>query len=422
MKNIKSLAICLSVLFACPVFAVVVGSNSLVSLQPLTTFPATDVDNAMLGFAWFKNGFTLEDATTTCVFNDVFPVSGVLNLNGGTLSLLSDLTCGSGVTFLGDSSVVNLNDQSCNFGQSDSLDWSNSTNWQGSIGSMNFFSNIILSNAWSFSGHCVLTGNGHTLDLTNGSIIVQPGSTLEFRDITLKGISGTNITCIDNAGLIVLDQVTWQQAGNFIFLQGSLQFENEVNFTGNSIFGYQSPQVSTLFAQSTLTLDSGFTFSYDPGTSPDLLAFVDNTSQLVLNNNATLWTTLQGLNLIKGSILVQTNGLFVSEVNGSTDNGITVGDCISTDDFIINIAGGAQLTVTGSLNYKDVNASSFNMLSDTSSLFINDNASLNLYQNLNGPGLTAFGNNSTLGTSSGMQLLMGSSQQGTLNFVILPAC
>jgi len=421
MNKINVLMACLSVCFSWSLDAVVVGSNSLVSLQPTITFPAIDTDNTILGFAWFKNGFTLADATTTCVFDDVFPISGAINLNGGTLSLLSDLTCGSGVIFAGASSTVNLNNLECNFGQADLL-WTAATNWQGSTGALNFFSNVTLSSAWTFSGHCVLTGNGHTLDLSGGSITVQPGSTLELRNITLENISGTNISCIDNAGVIVFDSVNWNQSGNFAFTHGSLQFHNAINFAGNEIFAYQSPQVSTLFAQSTLTLDSGFTFSYDPGTSPNLLAFVDNSSLLVLNNNAIVHTTLQGLNLIKGSMFLQGNALLASEVNGSINNGITLGDCNAADDFITTLAGGVQLNVSGSLNYKNVNAASFNMISNTTSLFIIQNSALNIFQNLNGIGVTFFDNNTTLGQSPGFSLLMGTNQLGILNNVVLPNC
>ncbi|MDR3550265.1 MAG: hypothetical protein P4L31_02545, partial [Candidatus Babeliales bacterium] len=66
--NMKSVVICLSMLFACPLFAVVIGSNSIPSLQPTIVFPASDSDNSVLGFAWMKNGFTLENAATSCLF------------------------------------------------------------------------------------------------------------------------------------------------------------------------------------------------------------------------------------------------------------------------------------------------------------------------------------------------------------------
>ena len=67
--------------------AVVKGSESVVSVEATASFPAIDSDNTMLGFGWFKNGFTLEDSSTTCTFDSVYPVSGNVNLNGGDLYL-----------------------------------------------------------------------------------------------------------------------------------------------------------------------------------------------------------------------------------------------------------------------------------------------------------------------------------------------
>ena len=58
------------------------GSDTVISIQPETTFPASDSDNAMLAFGWFKNGFSLEDAATTCTFESVFPVCGNINIIG----------------------------------------------------------------------------------------------------------------------------------------------------------------------------------------------------------------------------------------------------------------------------------------------------------------------------------------------------
>ena len=67
------------------------GSETSISIEPFYTFLSADTDNTMLGFGWFKNGFALEDASTTCTFDSVFPVSGNIYLSGGALYLDSDL-------------------------------------------------------------------------------------------------------------------------------------------------------------------------------------------------------------------------------------------------------------------------------------------------------------------------------------------
>jgi len=73
------------------VFSLVVGSNTTPSRESAAFFPAADSNNTMLGFASFEEGFQLEDATTTCTYDDFLPVSGNVELGGGTLYLNQDL-------------------------------------------------------------------------------------------------------------------------------------------------------------------------------------------------------------------------------------------------------------------------------------------------------------------------------------------
>lgn len=47
--------------------------------------------NKILAEALMGNGFTLQDTRTTCTFESYYPVSGVINLNGGTLDLSRDM-------------------------------------------------------------------------------------------------------------------------------------------------------------------------------------------------------------------------------------------------------------------------------------------------------------------------------------------
>jgi len=156
MKTTKNLMICMTLLFSCPTFAVVIGSNSAVSLQPIINFPASDSDNTMLGFAWFKNGFTLENSTTTCLFDSVYPVSGTVNMNGGTLTLNQDLIFHD-VTSLQSLGTVIGNDHYIDF----------CTSISGLPSTYNTFesANIYINNDFTltssliFSGSCIVNGN-----------------------------------------------------------------------------------------------------------------------------------------------------------------------------------------------------------------------------------------------------------------------
>jgi hypothetical protein len=101
--------------------AINVGSNNFFSRQPVATFPSNDIDNGMLGFASFNNGFGLEDNRTTCSFNSVMPVSSQVMLNGGKLYLFTDFVTTSSIDFLtagriyGNGRSIELNKQTNSF-------------------------------------------------------------------------------------------------------------------------------------------------------------------------------------------------------------------------------------------------------------------------------------------------------------------
>src|SRR3989304_9515673 len=78
-------------IFFSSINAGVKGLGNVVSIEPAPLFSSVDTDNILYGFGWFKHGFTLEDAQTTCTFDSVYPVSGGVDLNGGTLYLKQDL-------------------------------------------------------------------------------------------------------------------------------------------------------------------------------------------------------------------------------------------------------------------------------------------------------------------------------------------
>src|SRR5438270_288510 len=106
ITKIKFLAMCVSLIVSNTLYPVIIGSELVVSVQPFVTFPAIDLTNTILGFAWLKNGFALQNASTACTFDNAFPVSGTVNLNGGTLTLNQDLKFGYNVTLQGLGTII----------------------------------------------------------------------------------------------------------------------------------------------------------------------------------------------------------------------------------------------------------------------------------------------------------------------------
>jgi len=84
----------------CKLFSVSVGSRTVASSQGFITFPNTDTNNRLLGFARFSTGFMLQDSTTSCTFEDYMPVIGTVHLNNGRFTLRKDMTIAEISTFL----------------------------------------------------------------------------------------------------------------------------------------------------------------------------------------------------------------------------------------------------------------------------------------------------------------------------------
>jgi len=79
-----------TIVFIKPAQPAAYGSDTAVSL--VTAPSITGPDNIINSFACLYKGFGFTDAATTCTFKSVFPVMDGINLNGGTLYLMSDLT------------------------------------------------------------------------------------------------------------------------------------------------------------------------------------------------------------------------------------------------------------------------------------------------------------------------------------------
>lgn len=399
---------------------------------PLGTLVA-NTGNIIAGSGIVDGPVILQDSNAQLIW----AVNGVLNktmtMNGGSVVLANDMTLGNGV-YLSGASTIHVGNHIFSFGNTD-LTLTHPTYWDGTNDGINMFSNITLENRWTFSGQCTLDGNGHFLDLENGEIVVEAGSTLVINDITLNNVSANKIRCLDDAATIILDNVAWVQDGDLTFTTGSFQIRNGVSFAGDAIFAYQSPVPSTILGNSTMTLDAGFTFSYDTGSSADLLQLSNKKSIIALNENAVLHATLQGLNLKKGTLMIQENSFLSAEKvtyydelleqDVTIDNGITLGNCTSgTNDTILNVSGGVNMTLSsGSLNYKNMNANSLVLGNQATSFLIEANATLNSYKSMSmGNSITTFGDNATLGQAPSAPFTGSVVTLGVLNTPTLPEC
>jgi hypothetical protein len=334
-------------------------------------------------------------------------VSDYISLGGGTLALTNDLFLSAGAVIYGPGEV-NLGDRRLRLAPQ-STTWTSPIYWYGSGGVVDMKTSIGLAGVWTFSGNCTFDGRGNTLMLQpGGQIAVAPNSTLTLNNITLQDVQGNNIQCVDNTGVLTLNNVIWKQTGDTQFTVGSLVVSQKVLMTGvGTTFAYQSPQASTIDTESVLKLDIGFTFSYDPNiNAKNLIQFADFTSKLVLNG-ATFHATGTGVQFTVGEIDIRRNSIMSSEIVGAYDEGITMGDGISYDDCTCVIGNGAQLYITqGSLNYNNVNDTSWQMLGNQSKLRMATGTTLTVFENLDlNEGVLMLEDSTTFGVAIGVNVI-----------------
>ncbi len=330
----------------------VVGSNTTPSRESLTIFPAIDVDNEMRGFAAFEAGFTLEDASTACLFNAFFPVGGSLTFNGGTLNLNLDLHL-TATASISDAGIISGNDFALH------LPYKNAS---FSLPGMTFVdttvvcaSDLVMSGTTYFDGVSVLDGGGNTIDCTNGGIWVEVGGSLLIKDATLRGIDAGKLLCMDSAATLSLNNVTVMQDATYSFTQGDLAIFNEVVMSGEQKFVFESSGQATITSGAAWYFDSGMTFSYAPASSSrDAIVMEDRTSTMWLNAT-TLVSTTTGLRLTKGTVRIDGTCTIVSDATVEAE-AICFGDGVSAaNDISVEVFAESGLYLTsGLLAYSNV--------------------------------------------------------------------
>ncbi len=333
-----------------------------------------------------------------------------IDMNGSTLYLGRDLVFGPNGDLNGPG-AINISSYSVVFNPKNSL-FDTPLTWIADHGAIELKNDVVLDSTWVITGTCTINGNGHSLTFgTSGSIQLSSGSMLRLSNIDVDGVAGTNIACVDDAGIIVLDDVLWHQSSDYQFVAGAFQFNGDIRMLGSYNFVYQSNQTSRLYEEAHLILDTGFTFSYDPSSqASDRIAFFDKTAVLELSGGI-LDSTHVGMNLTRGSLVVSSN----SAINAQAD-GISFGSGIVGDDMHFNIKENRQVTVnSGVINYKNIDQASFGAYDNRSRINMQANTGLYLYETLDlGEGNVYTQNNVTLAIASGKDLIGSIFPNGTL--------
>jgi hypothetical protein len=222
-----------------------------------------------------------------------------------------------------------------------------------------------LHRTWTFSGYCELNGQGNYLDFSSlGNIVVSPRySYLYFRNISLENVDRNAIRCIHNSSGLGFENSRLMLDGTYTFSMGYFEVvDGDLVVSGTGMFVYETPESSFIDYYAKLFLDTGITFSYAPrSASKDLIEFYDERAKLHLNG-ATLNTTLTGMRLTRGTLVLDHNNFMYNQDgddNGATSisQAIVFGDgLLSNNDIHIEIMPGGSLDLKeGILDYNNVN-------------------------------------------------------------------
>ena len=353
-----------------PLKSVQYGSETAVSMQPNAYFPSSDTDNKMLAFGWFRNGYTLQDMSTSCTFDSAFPVSGDVNMNGGTIYLTSDLhlenittlenlgkTFANGHIITMDSSVEKLINSKINTKFVD-VD-------------LSIASDLEISTTLFFEGNCNVDAQNRRIILDpNIEIVVGKNSTLTIQNMQLNGVQRYNIRCVDGTGTIILDNSSFYLDQDYNFTVGSLQMLNNVDLSGPYTFFYDSSQSLTIHSTSHCNISDGATLGVrvnSPAYGKKFIWFEDNTSEIEVENSS-IQIGSAGILLTRGTIIFD-GAINVQTNSTSTANGLIFGTGMAADDIIVKFNPASKVNFNNSpLTYNLTNPNNFQSASNFSTV------------------------------------------------------
>ena len=331
--------------------SVSVGSDGAVSRQGSVEFPEADSDNMMKGFAAFENGFTFETASTSCTFDSFFPVSGTVNMKGGTLYLLKDLIFDSEASINGMGDIYG-NGNLLQFSESITT-LSNSALIDNTV--MSLDNNILWKMATVIQDECSIDGKNNIMTVEDaGAVTVTTGAQLTLKNLELKGLTGENFKCHSDDASIVFENCKIRLDHDFAFATGSILFEGETVFTGTNKFIYSSSRTSTIAAGAKVIFDHGTTFKYNPSVANRDLIYMTNDTSSICLNGCTLHSTATGVRLTRGKLILD-NLVTLSAEGSNVSESICFGNGIASGDLTVKVLSDVDLDVYGEFYYDNVN-------------------------------------------------------------------
>ena len=203
-----------------------------------------------------------------------------------------------------------------------------------------------LTTTWYCTGRTMIYGNGKVLTLgTDGNIVLRPGASVLFDNITLNNVHGYNVKCMDNRCTITFGTVLWQQDANYSFTQGKFYVRDRLDLLGTSTFQYATALTSTIASLGELLVNRGMTFKYNPPVAKKSLLQMQDAEAALTLNSSSLAVTTTGMRLTKGTLQVRGKSTLQNQGALSNSQAIIFGDGNTAHDLTIKIDPSAVLDV-----------------------------------------------------------------------------
>lgn len=216
--------------------------------------------------------------------------------------------------------------------------------------------NEVLNYPWVFEGTTMLRGSGQILEFgPDGALVLQGANgSLLLDGVTLKGVSGNKIRCLQNTSKIVFKDVKLYQDADFTYTTGGIDLLSNLSMTGPYTFSYLSSQPFRILSNAMLELTREKVFHYQPASGVRTLLQMTDATSTILMEDSTLEAPAPGLKLA-GGWLILSNRNFVSNVGGySQANGVVIGGS-GNDKVVVQQPGNASLELIAGY-YIDNNA------------------------------------------------------------------
>lgn len=215
-----------------------------------------------------------------------------------------------------------------------------------------FTDNRTLTKPLNLSGEVIINGYGYTISMDQGAYVNIDSGQLTVNNVVFYGIRGQNLACKTSDTNLILQNCNIFLTDNYRFKNGGLEM---IDSSISGFHGFNFESSLTFSISRTVMFDTGITFSYSPPVARNDLLYMDDSSILSLNG-CTIKTTITGLKLTTGTLVVDGQNEIYNDGALSFSEGIILGNGNAANDLDIEILPGASIALkSGKLLYANVN-------------------------------------------------------------------